>query len=231
MKTPIIKLIAITIVTIITTGCVTNRGTQDSEVFATIYPSFSLPACLSQNDENFRLNNDGRLLFCSTDHLPSQQLNHLYETTGTTIDALAMQKLPQPITTGKITFKADSMSALNVGRRNALIAFGDGEEPGNKMMWAGIYIGAKAYTIQSLNPQTYEVKADVFSEDPQMDQSKVFAICIEVDLTNRMVTLIVDDKKRGELTIPETVKKITHYGYAHHKNTISYYSDITFINE
>ncbi len=118
------------------------------------------------------------------------------------------------------------MSALTVGRRNALLAFGDGNTIGCNIMWGGIYTGAKAYTLQSLNPKTYEVKADLFIEDEEMDQNKVFDIRIEVDFTNRIAILMIDGKLKGKIEIPKELKQITYYGYAHHKNTITYYSDI-----
>jgi len=219
-------LVAVAIFATAMVGCSTNRETQDSDFFATIQPRISLPASLNKPDTNFKLNNDGRLLLCGGNFAEKYKLNHLYETTGTTIDALAMQELPEAVTKGKITFKAQAMSALNAGRRNALIAFGDGDKAGDKMMWAGVYVGAKAYTLQSLNPKTYEVRADIFVKDDTFDPTKVFELQIEIDLTSRIASVIIDGKKRGEMQLPETIKQITHYGYAHHKNTLTYYSDI-----
>ncbi len=85
-------------------GCNSSEVSQ-TEKFATLPVKVTLPAYLNQIDSNFILNNDGHLFQCDEKLLSGKTLNHFYETTGTTVFALALRELDSPISDGKVVFE------------------------------------------------------------------------------------------------------------------------------
>jgi len=133
-------------------------------------------------------------------------------------EAVALRRFDEPVTE-RVQFSARYTARTSAVTRNAMLVFGDSDD-NNALIKVGSAIGMGAHAVfqgswgnMPAGKTNAKFKADA-----------VFDAEVTVDLKKRQVTAVIDGKKlSGKL--PDSLKKITHYGY-YVKATSSAFSPI-----
>ena len=149
-------------------------------------------------------------------------LHYVYELEGTSHSDYALRAAERPYSR-KVSFKVSLQTALEEGSRNGFLVVHDATT--GKSQDCGVLIGGQKYLMADLSSSESPNRGGFAIAVPNIDQSAIFHLVVEVDLEARSITMSVNGEVTAIAPLAKEIHSISHYGFQV-VNTKTYFSEI-----